>query len=98
MIRGRTLHGRAVIDLDAGEKLGTVAEVGLDPPCQRMAGLIVLPWRAAFSSGREVLLPASAVHAIKPGAVMARRAGDAGRFAGRLEELPRLSQLSGRTV
>src|SRR5437764_12758624 len=46
MIRGTKLYGRPVIDLDAGENLGKLTEVWLDPPSQCVAWLTVTPWEA----------------------------------------------------
>jgi sporulation protein YlmC with PRC-barrel domain len=98
MIRGTTLYGRPVIDLDAGEHVGTLADVVLDPPSQCVAWLIVAPRDAAFSSGRLMILPAAVVHVVKPKAIMVRRADEPEGEMRQIASLPRLSHLTGRTV
>jgi sporulation protein YlmC with PRC-barrel domain len=98
MIRGTTLHRRPVIDLDAGERLGDLAEVLLDPPLQCVAALVVTPCQSPFSSRQEVVLPASVVQAVKPDAITVRRAGAPDRAPLPRADLSCLSQLTGRTV
>jgi len=98
MIRGTTLHRRPVMDLDAAEKLGELAEVLLDPQRECVAGLVVAPCQSPFSSREEVVLPASVVQAVKPEAILVRRAAAVGHPRLPLADLPRLSQLTGRTV
>jgi hypothetical protein len=39
MFRGKELYGRAVIDLDAVQEIGTLAELILDPVRHYVAGL-----------------------------------------------------------
>jgi sporulation protein YlmC with PRC-barrel domain len=98
MIRGTTLYGRPVIDLDAGEHVGTLTDVVLDPPSQCVAWLIVTPGGSAYSSGRLVVLPATVVHVVKPKAIMVRRADEPEGELRQIAGLPRLSHLTGRTV
>ena len=98
MLRATKLYGRPVIDLDAGENLGKLTEVWLDPPSQCVAWLTVTPWEATFNSERFMLLPAAVVHAVKPKAIMVRRTNEPVWEMRQLAHLPRLSHLIGRTV
>jgi sporulation protein YlmC with PRC-barrel domain len=98
MIRAKTLHGCPVIDVDLGKTIGTLAEIVLDPPGQRIAGLVVTPRRALFGSWQQLSLPASVIHTLKPGAVLVRRCDDAEPERWQPGDRPRLSQLVGRTV
>jgi sporulation protein YlmC with PRC-barrel domain len=98
MIRGTKLYGRPVIDLDAGQNLGKLTEVWLDPPSQCVAWLTVTPWEATFNSEQFMILPAAVVHAVKPKAIMVRRTYEPVWEIRQLAHLPRLSHLIGRTV
>lgn len=98
MIRARELHGRAVVDMDAAEKLGHIDELVLDPEGRRVAALVVSHGRSVVGGGTHLFVPATAVHAIGPDAVTVRyrsaEADDAQPFAG----LPRLADIVGRKV
>jgi sporulation protein YlmC with PRC-barrel domain len=99
MIRATELAGRAVVDIDAAEKIGTVDRMILDPDGQCVAGFIIARHGSGFPGTRDhVLLPASAVHAIGPDAVTVRQSVVAGSDMARLENLPRGSDLIGRKV
>ncbi len=99
MIRATELSGRAVVDLDAAEKIGTVEKMILDPDGRRVAGFVIARHGTAFPGSRDhVLLPSSAVHAIGPDAVTIRQGDVAVSDIARLENLPRGSDLIGRKV
>ncbi len=98
MIRATNLHKRPVIDVDAGTRLGELSDLVLDPPRQRLVGLVVTPYQTSFSSGRQALLPASRLHGVRPDAITVRGAGELVFAMWHLPDLPRLSLLLGRTV
>jgi sporulation protein YlmC with PRC-barrel domain len=98
MLRGKELRGRAVVDLDAAEKVGGLVEIVLDPASQRVAGLIVSQQPGGLSKGRQLVLPAPAVRAVGPDAITVRRGCEPGFELWQLSGLPRLSQLVGRKV
>src|SRR4051794_20505982 len=96
MFHASDLKGRSVVDLDAGETLGRVEDLILDPDGQRLAGLIITTGRTILDPGRELLVPAAAIHAIGPDALTVRawEAGDADT----LGSLPRLGDVRGKHV
>src|SRR5215208_1619405 len=98
MLRGKELRGRAVVDLDAAEKIGGLVEIVLDPASQRVAGLIVSEQPGGLGKGRQLVLPAPAVRAVGPDAITVRRGCEPGFELWQLSGLPRLSQLIGRKV
>jgi uncharacterized protein YrrD len=97
MIRASELSGRAVVDIDAAEKLGRIDKIIIDPEARRVAAYLVTRG-GAFTGGRaEMLLPATSVYAIGPDAVTVRQDGapvDAAAF----ERLPRVSDVVGRKI
>lgn len=97
MIRLTSLAGRAVIDLDAAEKLGRIEKVILDPDGRQVAGFIVSRGSSLFGGGTDTTLSASAVHAIGPDAVTVRTTG-AAAVDPNLDGLPRVSDIVGRKV
>lgn len=99
MIRATELSGRAVVDLDAAEKIGTVEKMILDSDGRRVAGFVITRHGSGFPGSRDhALLPSSAVHAIGPDAVTIRQGDVAVSDITRLETLPRGSDLIGRKV
>src|SRR5713226_9481507 len=97
MIRATELAGRAVIDIDAAEKIGTIEKLILDPEGKRVAGFVVS--KVGFPGNREqTIIPSSAVHAIGPDAVTVKRDAVAADDIGRLESMPRGSDVIGRKV
>lgn len=98
MIRASELGGRAVVDMEAAEKLGNIHRIILDPDGRRVAGFVVARGGSLFNAGPETTLPASAVHAIGPDAVTVRSVAISDVEADRLERLPRVSDLVGRKV
>ena len=69
MIRATELGGRAVVDVDAAEKLGKIERVVLDPDARHVAGFVVSRGSSLFNAGEHLMLAASCVHAIGPDAV-----------------------------
>ncbi|MDQ3169208.1 MAG: PRC-barrel domain-containing protein [Acidobacteriota bacterium] len=97
MIRAKELGGRAVVDVDAAEKLGKIDRVVLDPDRRRVAGFVVGRGSSLFSNDKDLMLPASCVHAIGPDAMTVHRGGDFETDLG-LDGLPRVSDIAGRKV
>ncbi len=97
MIRAKELGGRAVIDVDAAEKLGRIDRIVLDPESRRVAGFVVGRGSSIFNNDKDILLSASCVHAVGPDAITVRRTGASGDDAG-LAGLPRVSDITGRKV
>lgn len=98
MMRAPDLDGRAVVDVDAAEKLGTVDRVILDPEARRVAGFVVSRSSRLFAKDGSVTLPASAVVAVGPDALMIDREAAAAVDVARLETLPYASEVVGRKV
>ena len=99
MIRATELAGRAVIDLDAAEKIGTIDKMILDTEGRRVAGFVVARARSGFPGTKaHVIVPSKAVHAIGPDAVTIHQGAVAADDMGRLEALPKGSDVIGRKV
>jgi len=99
MVRATELAGRAVIDIDAAERIGTLDKLILDPDGRRVAGFVVNRGGSGFPGSKEqVLVPASSVRAIGPDAITIRQSTVVGTDIGRLESLPRGSDLIGRKI
>ena len=100
MIRATELGGKAVVDVDAAEKLGKIDRVVLDPDARRVAGFVVVKGSSILGTGEHLVLPASSVHAIGPDAVTVhhRQGAAANSSAADLQHLPRVSDMVGRKV
>ncbi len=100
MIRATELGGKAVVDVDAAEKLGKIDRVVLDPDARRIAGFAVVKGSSLLGTGEHLVLPASSVHAIGPDAVTVhhRQSNAASTSATDLQHLPRVSDMVGRKV
>lgn len=99
MIRATELAGRAVVDIDAAEKLGTIDKIILDPDGRRVAGFVVAKGGSAFPGSKaHMVIGSSAVHAIGPDAVTIRTSAVAGSDTAHLDTLPRGSDVIGRKV
>ena len=99
MIRATELAGRAVVDIDAAEKVGTIDKIILDPDGRQVAGFVVTRAGSGFPGSKaQALIPASGVHAVGPDAVTIRQTAVAGSDITRLETLPRGSDVIGRKV
>src|SRR4051812_35846095 len=98
MIRASELAGRAVIDVDAAEKIGAIDKLILDPDGKRVAGFVVSRGSSLLGNKQPTTIPSSAVHAIGPDAVTVKQAELGTSDAGRLDALPRGSDVIGRKV
>ncbi len=97
MIRAHELVGRAVVDMDAAEKLGNVKEIIVTQSGERVAGFVVARGETIFGGGVHRNIPASAVHVIGPDAITIRGAA-ATEGANELASLPRVSDVMGRKM
>ena len=52
MIRATELAGRAVVDIDAAEKIGTIDKIILDPDGKQVAGFVVTRVGSSFPAAR----------------------------------------------
>jgi sporulation protein YlmC with PRC-barrel domain len=99
MIRATELAGRAVVDIDAAEKIGTIEKIILDPDGRQVAGFVVTRAGSGFPGNKaQSLVPSAGVHAIGPDAVTIHQTAVAATDMGRLETLPRGSDVIGRKV
>src|SRR6266540_3478254 len=98
MIRAHELEGRAVVDVDAAEKIGKIDEVILDPDAGQVAAFAVSRGEKLLGGGGHVTVPAWSVQAIGPDALTVRHTAVLGDDAHRFEGLPRLSDVVGRKV
>lgn len=97
MIRAHELIGRAVVDMDAAEKLGNVKEIIVNPAGERIAGFVVAHGESIFGGGTHRNVPASALHVIGPDAItISGRAATEG--VSELASLPRVSDVIGRKM
>src|SRR4029078_7352833 len=92
MIKGSQLVGRAVIDMEAAERLGKIKEIIVQRDGERVAGFVVLHGETLVrSTGKRRMIPASAVHSIGPDAMTVR--GSAMQEVVELDNLPRMSDI-----
>jgi uncharacterized protein YrrD len=100
MIRATELGGRAVVDMDTAEKLGTIDKIVLDPEARRVAGYVIVSRGGSLLGNprHKTALPASSVHAIGPDAVTVRHLDSDGTDGASLDHLPRASDVIGRKV
>ena len=98
MIRATELAGRAVVDIDAAEKIGSIDKMILDPDAHHVAGFVVTRPGSFPGTRSHVLIPAAAVHAVGPDAVTVKQAAVAGTDTARLDTLPRGTDLIGRKL
>src|SRR5215208_6218440 len=99
MIRARQLEGRAVVDIDAAEKLGKIDEIILDPDAARIAGFTVTRAESMLNGKQHVMIPASAVHALGPDALTVHQRATVEPVDDvTYTNLPRVSDIVGRKV
>lgn len=99
MIKGSELVGRAVVDMDAAEKLGKIKEVIVQQDGERVAGFVVLHGENVLGSGgTRRTIPASALNAIGPDAIVVHAAGLADHPAAELDAFPRMSDVIGHKM
>jgi len=98
MIRASGLYGRAIIDLDTAERVGSIDEVIVDPYGPGIAGFVVSCDRSLIGSRKRIIVPMEAIHAIGPDALTLRSVGRPDEQSVMLDGLPRLAELTGRRM
>jgi uncharacterized protein YrrD len=97
MIKGSQLIGRAVIDMEAAERLGKIKQIIVQRDGERVAGFIVVHGETIVGSGgKRRMIPASAVYSIGPDAMTVR--GSAMQELAELDNLPRMSDIIGHKM
>ena len=97
MIKGSQLVGRAVIDMEAAERLGKIKEIIVQRDGERVAGFIVVHGETMVATrGKRRMISASAVHSIGPDAMTVR--GSSMHELAELENLPRMSDIIGHKM
>ena len=97
MIKGSQLVGRAVIDMEAAERLGKIKEIIVQRDGERVAGFVVVHGETLVGpAGKRRMIPASAVHSIGPDAMTVR--GSAMQELAELDNLPRMSDIIGHKM
>ena len=97
MIKGSQLVGRAVIDMEAAERLGKITEIIVQRDGERVAGFIVVHGETIVGSGgKRRMIPASAVYSIGPDAMTVR--GSSMQELAELDNLPRMSDIIGHKM
>jgi uncharacterized protein YrrD len=98
MIRATELSGRAVVDMDAAEKLGHIDKIIIDPEGRRVAGFEISRGGSFLGEKSSSTIPATSVHAIGPDAMTVRHPADVNSDGDRFDQLPRVSDVIGRKV
>ena len=97
MIKGSQLVGRAVIDMEAAERLGKIKEIIVQRDGERVAGFVVVHGETIVGTGgKRRMIPASAVYSIGPDAMTVR--GTAMQELAELDNLPRMSDIIGHKM
>ena len=97
MIKGSQLMGRAVIDMEAAERLGKIKEIIVQRDGERVAGFVIVHGETMVGTGgKRRMIPASAVHSIGPDAMTVR--GSAMQELAELDNLPRMSDIIGHKM
>src|SRR4029453_1407625 len=97
MIKGSQLIGRAVIDMEAAERLGKIKEIIVQRDGEGVAGFIVVHGETIVGTGgKRRMIPASAVYSIGPDAMTVR--GSAMQELAELDNLPRMSDIIGHKM
>jgi uncharacterized protein YrrD len=98
MIKASQLVGRAVIDMEAAQRLGRMKEIIVHNNGERVAGFVVVHGETIVGTGgTRRTIPASALHSIGPDAITVR--GSALKEgASDLEGLPRMSDVIGHKM
>ncbi|HEY4257028.1 MAG TPA: PRC-barrel domain-containing protein [Candidatus Udaeobacter sp.] len=98
MIKGSQLVARAVIDMEAAERLGRIKEIIVQRDGERVAGFVVVHGETIVGTGgTRRVIPASALHSIGPDAITVRGSAMKERLAD-LESLPRMSDVVGHKM
>lgn len=91
--------GRAVIDMEAAERLGKIKEIIVQRDGERVAGFVVVHGETIVGTGGTLrTIPASALHSIGPDAVTVHGAGLKEKSSADLGNLPRMSDVIGRKM
>jgi len=98
MIRASGLYGRALVDLDTAERIGSVDEIIVDPHGPGIAGFVVSCDGSLVGTRKRMIVPMDTVHAIGPDALTVRTVGYPDDQSAMLDGLPRLSELTGRRM
>jgi len=97
MIKGSQLIGRAVIDMEAAERLGKIKEIIVQRDGERVAGFIVVHGETIVGTGgKRRMISAFAVYSIGPDALTVR--GSAMQELAELDNLPRMSDIIGHKI
>jgi uncharacterized protein YrrD len=97
MIKGSQLVGRAVIDMEAAERLGKIKEIIVQRDGERVAGFVIVHGETMVGTGgKRRMIPASAVYSIGPDAMTVR--GSAMQELAELDNLPRMSDIIGHKM
>jgi uncharacterized protein YrrD len=98
MIKASQLVGRAVIDMEAAQRLGRIKEIIVQRDGERVAGFVVVHGETIVGTGgTRRTIPASALHSIGPDAITVR--GSALKEgASDLDGLPRMSDVIGHKM
>ena len=97
MIKASQLMGRAVIDMEAAERLGKIKEIIVQRDGERVAGFIVVHGETIVGTGgTRQMIPGSAVYSIGPDAMTVR--GSAMQELAELDNLPRMSDIIGHKM
>src|SRR5437868_1056226 len=98
MIKGTQLVGRAVIDMEAAQRLGKIKEIIVQRDGERVAGFVVVHGETIVGSGgTRRTIPASALHSIGPDAVTIRGTALKDRPHD-LDKFPRMSDVIGHKM
>ncbi|MBV9010315.1 MAG: PRC-barrel domain-containing protein [Verrucomicrobia bacterium] len=99
MIKGSQLVGRAVIDMEAAQRLGKIKEIIVQRDGERVAGFVVAHGETIVGTGgTRRIIPASALHSIGPDAVTVRGSSLEKRVPDELDNLPRMSDVIGHKM
>jgi uncharacterized protein YrrD len=99
MIKASQLLGRAVIDMEAAERLGKIKEIILQRDGERVAGFVVVRGETIVGTGgTKRIIPASALHSIGPDAITVRGSAMKERSPDDLDNLPRMSDVIGHKM
>jgi uncharacterized protein YrrD len=97
MIKASQLIGRAVIDMEAAERLGKVKEIMVQRDGERVAGFVVVHGETVVGTGgKRRMIPASAVYSIGPDALTVR--GSRMQELAEIDNLPRMSDIIGHKM
>jgi uncharacterized protein YrrD len=98
MIKATQLVGRAVIDMEAAQRLGRIKEIIVQQDGQRVAGFVVVHGETIVGTGgTRRIIPSSALHSIGPDAITVRGSAVKERSHD-LSTLPRMSDVIGHKM